>query len=311
MRVISADDLNRILDYASLIDRLDGYFRSGNTHQEHVHYPVNVPGGGEATLIMMPCWEEGAHIGVKIVNVFPDNGARGLPTIMATYMLSSGETGEPLAMMDGNTLTARRTASASALASRYLSRPNAARLVMVGTGVLAPHLIGAHATARPITDVKVWGRAPDKAEAVAQHLNSEDLRVAATTDLEAAVAEADIITCATPSLEPLVLGAWLRPGQHVDLVGSFKPDMREADDKVMRRATIFADTRADVLKKPGDIVQPLEAGVITAEDVVGDLFGLAQGTCAGRHADDEITLFKSMGTAIEDLAAATLALERL
>jgi ornithine cyclodeaminase len=311
MRVISADDLHRVLDYASLIDRLDAYFRSGNTHQEHVHYPVNVPGGAEATLIMMPCWEEGAYIGVKIVNVFPDNGARGLPTIMATYVLSSGETGEPLAMLDGNTLTARRTASASALASRYLSRPSAARLVMVGTGVLAKHLIGAHATARPIADVKVWGRSPEKAEAVAESLNSEKMRVTATTDLEAAVAEADIISAATPSLEPLVLGAWLKPGQHVDLVGSFKPDMREADDEVMRRATIFADTRADILKKPGDIVQPLESGAITAEDVVGDLFGLAQGTCAGRRADDEITLFKSMGTAIEDLAAATLALERL
>ncbi len=311
MRVISADDLNRVLDYASLIDRLDAFFRSGNTRQEHVHYPVNVPGGVEATLIVMPCWEEGAYIGVKIVNVFPGNGARGLPTIMATYVLSSAETGETLAMFDGNTLTARRTASASALASRYLSRPDAARLVMVGSGVLAPHLIRAHATVRPISDVKVWGRTAEKAEAVAENLNSEDLRVAATTDLEAAVAEADIISCATPSLEPLVLGAWLRPGQHVDLVGSFKPDMREADDEVMRRATIFADTRADVLKKPGDIVQPLEAGVITADDVVGDLFGLAQGTCAGRRADDEITLFKSMGTAIEDLAAATLALERL
>ena len=311
MRVISGDDLNRVLDYASVIDRLDAFFRSGNTRQEHAHYPVNVPGGAEATLIVMPCWEEGAYIGVKIVNVFPDNGGRGLPTIMATYMLSSGETGETLAMLDGNTLTARRTASASALASRYLSRPNAARMVMVGTGVLAAHLIRAHATVRPIADVKVWGRSPDKAEAVAENLNSEDLRVAATTDLEAAVAEADIVSCATPSLEPLVLGAWLRPGQHVDLVGSFKPDMREADDEVMRRATIFADTRADILKKPGDIVQPLEAGVITAEDVVGDLFGLAQGTCAGRRADDEITLFKSMGTAIEDLAAATLALERL
>ena len=131
MRVISADDLNRVLDYASLIDRLDAYFGSGNTRQEHAHYPVNVPGAAEATLILMPCWEEGAYIGVKIVNVFPDNGARGLPTIMATYTLSSGETGEPLAMIDGNTLTARRTASASALASRYLARPDAARLVMV------------------------------------------------------------------------------------------------------------------------------------------------------------------------------------
>jgi len=311
MRVISADDLNRVLDYASLIDRLDEYFRSGNTRQEHVHYPVKVPGGAEATLIMMPCWEEGAYIGVKIVNVFPDNGALGLPTIMATYMLSSGATGEPLAMLDGNTLTARRTASASALASRYLSRPDASRLLMVGAGVLAPHLIGAHATARPISDVKIWGRAPDKAEAVARRLNSEDIPVSATTELEAAVAEADIITCATPSLEPLVMGAWLRPGQHVDLIGSFKPDMREADDEVMRRATIFADTRADILKKPGDIVQPLEAGVIAAEDVVGDLFGLAQGTCAGRQTATEITLFKSMGTAVEDLAAATLALERL
>ena len=311
MRVISADDLHRVLDYASLIDRLDAYFRSGNTRQEHVHYPVNAPSGAEATLIMMPCWEEGAYIGVKIVNVFPDNGARGLPTIMATYVLSSGETGEPLAMLDGNTLTARRTASASALASRYLSRPSAARLVMVGTGVLAKHLIGAHATARPIADVQVWGRSPEKAEAVAESLNSEKLRVTATTDLEAAVAESDIISAATPSLEPLVLGAWLKPGQHVDLVGSFKPDMREADDEVVRRATIFADTRADILKKPGDIVQPLESGAITAEDVVGDLFGLAQGTCAGRRADEEITLFKSMGTAIEDLAAATLALERL
>lgn len=311
MRLITADDLNRVLDYPSLIDRLDDFFRAGRTRQEHVHYPVEVPGRPEATLILMPCWEGGGFMGVKIVSVFPDNGARSLPTVMAAYVLASGETGEPLALLDGNTLTARRTASASALASRYLSRPDSKRLLVVGSGVLAPHLIGAHASVRPITEAVVWGRSPDKAKAVAERMTRAGLAVTATKDLEGAARAADIISCATPATSPLVLGAWLRPGQHVDLVGSFKPDMRETDDEVVRRATLFADTRADVIKKAGDFTQPLAAGVINEDAVKGDLFMLARGQCRGRRSADEITLFKSMGTAIEDLAGATLALERL
>jgi ornithine cyclodeaminase len=216
----------------------------------------------------------------------------------------SGRSGEPLALIDGTTLTLWRTAAASALAASYLARQDAYRLVMVGAGALAPYLIDAHAAVRPVRQVLVWNRSADAAGRLAARMAGRKFSIAVTTDLETAVRGADIVTCATLSQEPLIHGDWLPDGVHVDLVGGFRPDMREADDAAIRRARLFVDTRNGALAEAGDLVQPLQSGLIGEDDIAADLFDLTRGEHAGRHDQDQITLFKSVGSALEDLAAA-------
>lgn len=311
MRTIGPSEVVAALDFPSLIEALRQMFRSGcEVPLRHHHTIPAADGGPDATLLLMPAWQAGRHIGIKLVTVFPGNSAVHLPSVMGSYLLLDGRTGEPVALLDGPALTARRTAAASALAAGYLARPDCERLLMVGTGALAPHLIEAHATVRPIRKVLVWGRDKAKAATLAQRLNRPTLEVVATDDLEGAVRKADIISCATLSTEPLIRGIWLPTGVHVDLVGGFTPEMREADDEAARRARVFVDTRAGACKEAGDIVQPLRAGVFGEDDIAADLFELTRGARAGRERHDEITLFKSVGTALEDLAAAQLALER-
>lgn len=310
MRIVSAAEVETALDYPSLIERLRQAFRRDFEVPVRHHHDVEVTGGKTATLLLMPAWQADRHIGVKMVTIFPDNGEKSLPAVMGIYVLLDGKTGSPLALIDGPTLTVRRTAAASALASSYLSRPDAERLLMVGTGAMAPQLIMAHAAARPICNVLIWGRDFDKADRLAKRLNRKDFRVEATDDLAAAAEGAHVISCATLSDQPLIQGDWLQPGQHIDLVGAFRPEMRESDDKVIERARVFVDTRDGALSEAGDVLQAIDAGVLTAEDIAGDLFELTRGERSGRRFYDQITLFKSVGTAIEDLAAAQLAFER-
>ena len=308
MRIITAAEVEAALELRDLIERLRETFRKGAEVPVRHHHAIG--GGSDATLLLMPAWQSGRHIGIKLVTVFPHNNEQSLPSVMGAYLLLSGKTGEPLAMIDGPTLTVKRTAAASALAASYLARQDSERLLMVGTGALAPYLIRAHAAVRPICNVLIWGRSRDKAEQLARRLNRRDFKVAATTDLEAAARGAHIISAATMTLEPLIKGAWLQPGQHIDLVGGFRPDMREADDEAMARARVFVDTRDGACSEAGDILQPLEAGVLKEDDIAADLFDLTRGERAGRRYYDQITLFKSVGTALEDLGAAQLAYER-
>ncbi|MEX0921586.1 MAG: ornithine cyclodeaminase family protein [Rhodovibrionaceae bacterium] len=310
MRMISADEVRSALDFPSLVEALRAIFREGAASPVRHHHDIEKTGEPNGTLLLMPAWSE-AYIGVKVVAVTPGNAERGLPAVQGTYMLLDGTTGELAALVDGPMLTVRRTAAASALAADYLARKDAQHLVMVGTGALAPHLIEAHAAVRPIEKVTIWGRHPEKAEALAEALNGQEvLSVNFSTDLEAAVAEADVISCATLSTEPLILGDWLKPGQHLDLVGAFRPDMRETDDACMRAARVFVDTRAGATKEAGDIVQAIDSGALTPEAIAADFFELTQDKTQGRGSDTEITLFKSVGSALEDLAGATLAVER-
>ena len=309
MRTISAAEVEAALEFGPLIERLRKMFRSGCEVPVRHHHTIPTFDQHAATLLVMPAWQVGRYIGIKLVTVFPDNGTRSLPSIMGAYLLLSGKTGMPLAMIDGPALTVKRTAAASALAASYLARSDASRLLMVGTGALAPHLILAHATVRPIREVLIWGRDVAKADRLARVLNRRGLKVASTTDLEGAVRGADIVSCATLSREPLIRGEWLAEGVHVDLVGGFTPEMREADDEVIARARIFVDTRDGALSEAGDLTQPLAAGLITPDDVAGDLFDLTRGDRAGRRFYNQITLFKSVGTALEDLAAAQYAVE--
>lgn len=310
MRSISAEATRAALDFPALVEALREGFRGEVEVPVRHHHTMARRDEPDATLLLMPAWQGERHVGVKIVTVTPGNSARSLPAVLGVYLLNDGRTGAPLALIDGPMLTLRRTAAASALAADYLAKPGAERLLMVGTGALAPHLIEAHAAVRPIRSVTVWGRSREKAEAVIAQLALPGVELRAVEDLEAAVAEAEVISCATLSSEPLVRGDWLRPGHHLDLVGAFTPQMRESDDEAVRRARVFVDTRAGCLKEGGDIVQPLAAGVIGETDVVADLFELTRGQREGRGGDAEITLFKSVGTALEDFAAAQLVMER-
>ncbi len=309
MKLIDDAAVERHLAYAPLIARLRAAFAADVTVPLRHHHQVAVPGAAAGTLLLMPAWQAGAYLGIKVVTVFPDNATRSLPTVLASYLLLSAETGAPVALMGGRLLTVRRTAAASALAASYLARPDARHLVMVGTGALAPALIAAHASVRPIERVTVWGRNRAAADAIVATLAGNRYAIAATDDLEAAVRAADIVSCATLAKDPLVAGAWLAPGAHLDLVGGFKPDMRETDDDAIRRAAVFVDTREGAMKEAGDIVQPLASGVLQPAAIRADLFDLARNRAPGRAAPDQITLFKSVGTALEDLAAAQLAYE--
>ena len=305
MRIITAAQVEAALDWDSLIERLRQTFRRGVTTPLRGHHEV-----GDGTLLVMPAWQENRWIGVKIATVFPENGARGLPAVMGAYLLIDGRNGQPQALIDGPSLTVKRTAAASALASSYLSRPDCERLLMVGTGALAPYLVSAHAAVRPICNVLIWGRSKDKAAALAKRLTRRDFKVEATDDLEAAARGAHVISCATLSRTPLIRGAWLSPGQHLDLVGAFTPEMRESDDEAVRRARVFVDTREGACAEGGDIVQPIQSGQLDPGDIAGDLFDMTRGERGARRYYDQITLFKSVGTALEDLAAAQLAFER-
>jgi ornithine cyclodeaminase/alanine dehydrogenase-like protein (mu-crystallin family) len=306
MDVIDAAGIDRALTFPSLIDALADAFRGDIVTPVRHHHEVERP-GTHGTLLLMPAWTGPAtpdgHVGVKIVTVFPENGARNMPSVLGTYLLMEGATGEPRAALDGSRLTVWRTAAASALAARYLARPEASRMAMVGAGSLAPFLIRAHASQRPIREVSLWNHRPERAESLAAELRAEGLPVTAVTDLEGAVRQADLVSCATLSTAPIVSGAWLKAGAHLDLVGAFNLKMREADDEALRRAQVWVDTEA-AMAEGGDVALALAGGAIARDHVRGDLFDLCRNP-PPREAD-AITLFKSVGTALEDLAAAML-----
>ena len=306
MRTFSADDIHALAPYGALADGLNDAFKAAPVAPERHHHTIKTAGATDATLLLMPAWKENAFIGVKTATIHPGNAATGKPAVHAVYLWLDARDGTPLALFDGAALTARRTAAASALAARYLARNDASVHLMVGAGALAPHLMRAHASQRRLKTFHVWARRQDQAEKIAGAARSDGLNAQAVDDLEAAARQADIISCATLSEEPLIFGAWLKPGAHLDLVGAFKPTMRESDDVAVKRARLFCDSTSGVLKEGGDILIPLGAGVIAEGDIAGDLRDLATGAQPGRRGPDEITLYKSVGGALQDYAAADL-----
>jgi ornithine cyclodeaminase len=293
------------LTFARLVPALRAAFIAGaNAPLRHAHL-LEQPGSATATLLMMPAWRGRSALGVKIVTVFPDNGTLGLNAVSSTYLLCDGATGRHLALIDGNEITGRRTAAASALAGDFLARGDASSLLIVGAGHIASMLAPAWAAVRPIRHVRVWNPRLARADTLAAALRGQGFDAQAAGDLQAEVGRADIVSCATLATAPLVRGAWLRPGTHLDLIGGFRPDMREADDDAVRASRVFIDTEA-ALAEAGDLTQPLAAGVLARERIAGSLFTLCRGETAGRRTADEITLFKSVGSALEDLAAAGL-----
>ncbi len=307
MQVFDAQATRDALPFDRLIPALRAMFAAGcEVPPRHVHRIEAPEGDGEAvTSLIMPAWLRGRAYGVKIVNVAPGNAARGLPGLHGSYVLHDARTGRPLALIDGDPLTARRTAAASALAASWLAVPQARHLLVVGAGQVARLLPEAYRTVRPIERVTVWARVRQRAEDLAQALSCQGFDARAAVDLQAAVGQADIISCATLATEPVVMGRWLHAGSHLDLIGSFTPTMREADDECLRGARLYIDTE-EALAKSGDLLGPLSRGVISAADVAGTLTALSRGEARGRTTANERTVFKSVGTALEDLAAAML-----
>lgn len=319
MRFVSAEEVDGVLTHGGLVETLREAFRKGAVQPLRHHHTVERPAGTASTLLLMPAWsdfsapafEGDGYVGVKIVTVSPDNNAKGLPAIMGIYLLLDGQTGEPRALIDGQRITLWRTACASALAADYLARKDASSMLMVGAGALAPFLVRAHAAVRPVKRVAVWNRTPANAERLVETLQADGFEARLAENIDDELGEADIVSCATISSVPLIHGAKLQPGTHVDLVGAFAPTMRESDDEAIRRARVFVDTIGGATKEAGDIVQALESGALSRHDIQADLYDLCRGQKKGRESDDEITLFKSVGAAIEDLAAGIAVWEKL
>jgi ornithine cyclodeaminase len=303
---LDAEAVLRFGDFRRLVAAIQEMNRRGTDQVERLLLSQALPGGGRNDWLMLPAWRYGICFGIKIATVFPGNATKKLASIHGAYLLFDGETGETLCGMDGAMLTLRKTASNSAAAAEWLAREEAGTLCMVGAGALAPHLIEAHCSVRPIKRVLWWNRSRPALERAVAALTPRLPKVAivATDDLRDAVSSADIVSCATMTNEPLVKGAWLRAGAHLDLVGGYRPDMREADDDcIARAARHYLDARLTTIEVVGDLTQPIASGVLDPASII-DMGQVARGEKPKRLSDDEITWFKSGGGGHEDLATA-------
>lgn len=297
------------LPFDRLLEALHEMFTSHCIVPERHSHEISARGsGGVVTSLIMPAWMPGKYYGVKTTNIAAGNASLGLPGLHATYLLYDANTGVPLALIDGDELTSRRTAAASALAASRLARADARHLLVVGAGRIARLLPEAYRSVLPVEKVTVWARVPQRAEAMATTLKNAGFDATATSDLAAAAGEADIVSCATPATEPLIRGEWLRPGTHLDLIGSFAPHMREADDACFADASLWVDT-FDAILNSGELRSPMSRSVFAPEDVCGTLVELSRADAPVRTSPAERTVFKAVGDALEDLAAAILVYE--
>ena len=309
MKVYDRENVASSLQYGILIEALRKAFSSKITAPERVQHTIKNNKGSDATLLLMPAWKIGEHIGIKIVSVFPENTTNNMNAVHANYFLMNAKDGKPVAVMDGTELTLRRTACASALAADYLVKKNVDTLLMIGTGNLAPHMIKAHCVVRNYSRILIWGRNEEKAERLALSLKIKDKEIVAKNDLKEALNIADVISCATLSQKPLIMGDWIKPGQHLDLVGAFTPDMAEADSKAVAMSKVVVDTYEGALSESGELINALKDGHIKKKHILSDLRELVLEEKDIRTDSNDITLFKSVGTALEDLAAAELVVE--
>jgi ornithine cyclodeaminase len=303
---ITSNFIEKNTDFNELVLELKDAFKVNEVlvPMRHHHDFPNPKAETDSTLLLMPAWNPSKSAGVKIVTVSPKNGQFDLPSINGTYIYLDAIKGTINALIEAKELTAKRTAATSALASSFLSNENSSSLLMVGTGALSINLIKAHASVRPIKQVYVWGRNFDKAQKICKQLKNENFSCFPIKTIEEKMNTVDIISCATLSKTPLVLGKFLKSGQHIDLVGAYKKDMREADDGTIIKSSIFLDTFQGGLKESGDIVIPIQEGILKETTIKADLFELCSNQKRGRTSVDEITVFKSVGHALEDLTAA-------
>ena len=309
MQIVDAKRTEQLLPYDALVAALTEAFAQPAdevTAPPRLHYGVDDPDGSQRTLLIMPAWADDAGVVVKLVNVVPNNGVRSLPAIQAQVLVADPVTGAWSAMIDGATLTARRTAAASAVAAQFLAPATADTLLVVGTGRLSMEMIAAHRQVRPsIKRVLVWGRDSQKAALIAQQVEGGEV----ASDLSAACAQAQVISCCTLSAQPLIQGAWLQPGTHIDLVGAYRADLRESDGNLVARSRVFVDTYAGAHGEAGDLLQAQTEGLFDLQDIEADLHELVQSPMD--RAVDDITLFKSVGASLEDFAAARLVASQL
>lgn len=311
MKYFDKEEIEKALSYPDLIDKLQDSFAQEYEVPARLHYSYDSGiGSDNSTLLLMPAWKNEHFVGLKLITVSPYNSQKNLATIQGIYVLMDAKDGQVLAQFDAKSLTNLRTAASSALASKYLSKSDSISMLMIGTGALAPELVKAHCAVRPIKKVWIWGRDFEKAKIIARDLTLEDVEITPVENYKDHISKVDIISTATSSPTPLVFGDQLVPGQHVDLVGAFKPTWREADDKAILNSSVFVDTREGTLKESGELLIPMGKGLFRAESIKAELFELCKNEKQGRMKYEEITSFISVGYALEDLAAAELVWEK-
>ena len=309
MRYLGPQEVADGLPYGDLVESLRKIYQVDGMSARRDLINLKELTGAEGTcMAFMPAWGPGHDLTTKIFTLFPTNPGKGLPTIHAIIFVFDAANGSLKAVVDGTEVTRRRTACMSALAADYLARRDSRQLLVCGAGALAPHAALAHATVRPIERIEVWARREEAAELVVEKLQSQrgDLEIRVATNLAEACRRADIVTSQTSSPNPIIFGEWITPGTHLDFVGSHDPNKRECDDEVARISKIYVDVLETAMREAGDILIPLNSGVISKAQIVGDLSDLTRRIVDGRNSDEEITLFKSTGSSLADLAAAEL-----
>ncbi len=309
MKIITTDQVQQHLNFEELIPLLEQSFsRPFHMPQRQVHSLAPEDKNNHEAFALLPSWNEEV-IGNKAFTYFPDNAAKhDLPGLFSKIMLFRRQTGEPLALVDGTSVTYWRTAAISALASQLLSRENSRNFMLFGTGNLASYILHAHINIRDIKQVIIWGRSADKVNALINDFNKQypDISFLASNNVNKEVANSDIICCATGSKTPLFDGEAVSSGCHIDCLGNHLVDARECDSKTVTKARVFVDSLTNTLNEAGELLLPIKEGVFTAESIVGELADMCKKPEILRQSADEITLFKSVGTAISDLVAAYL-----
>jgi len=312
MHIIEAPEVHQAMNFKELIQAIEQTFAGSHGMPQRNVFSLDENNDHSDGFAVLPAWNNKA-IGVKAFTHFPENAPKGLDRLYSKILMFKRETGEPLALVDGSSVTYWRTAAVSALGSQYLSRKNSSRLLVCGTGHLASYMALAHSAVRPITHIDIWGRSLKKSEKVVEQLRQKqpNITVTAITDLENAAGQADIISCATGAGEPLILGKWVTPGTHTDFVGNHSPNRRECDTDLITKGSVFVDSRINVLSEAGELLTPIQEGVFSKNDIKAELAELARGQHNGRQTEKEITIFKTVGTALSDLAAAGLVVDKL
>ena len=308
--LLSEQDVRIVLPLHDLIDAMESALARFSSHE--VMQPLRTVieiGLQKAFVGIMPAFiTEPATLGTKVVSVFGSNTAVGLPTHLATIVLLDPMTGELLAIMDGRFITEARTAAVSAVSVKRLARPDAARLAIIGSGVQARSHLEAIASVRPLEEVRVWSRNLDNRAAFAREMRARTkAAINVAPSAQDAVNGADVIVLATAAREPVVRSEWIADGAHLCAVGACRPDQREMDTALVRRGRLFVDSRTGALAEAGDIMIPMKEGAFDESHLAGELGDVILGRVAGRTSADEVTIFKSLGMAVEDVAAAHLA----
>lgn len=308
MQFIDKEEVARLTPYGALIEALTQGLREPIESPPRSHFN---PNHDASAVLIMPAWQPGRIMGTKIVSIWPGNNAQGKPAVSAVYVLTSCQDGTTLAVIDGTELTLRRTAAAAALAAKLLARRQSKKLAVLGTGALSAHMAMAHHSVFDLTEITIWGRQLEKAQTVVDALATQGIAARATTDLDSALADTDIVAAVTTATRPFIRSETVKAGMHLGLIGAFTANMAEAEPQLLSKVRLFADTREGVLQKGGEVVQALQAGLIVAADVRAELAELValSAPAPGRSSDQDITVFKSVGFAALDLIAADYLLQ--